>query len=125
MGKAVKIAQMLVRITGLIQIVLGLLFWVGLAKTLVLVHIASGLVLVISLWVIAALTGRAGARLWMVGLAVVLGIGVAWLGLTQGQLLPGPAHWVIQVIHLLAGLLAIGLAEGLAPRPTRSAKLAT
>jgi hypothetical protein len=35
------------------------------------------------------------------------------LGLTQTQLLPGSAHWLIQVLHLLVGLGAISLAETL------------
>ena len=125
MSLALKIAQMLVRITALIQIVLGVLIWAGLVKTLIPVHILSGLVLVISLWVIAALAGRAGANLWLVGLAVVCGILVSWLGLIQAQLLLGPAHWVIRVVHLLLGIGAIGLAEGLAPRTSKRSKPAT
>ncbi len=36
------------------------------------------------------------------------------LGLTQTQLLPGQSHWVIEVVHLLVGLGAIGLAEWMA-----------
>jgi len=32
-------------------------------------------------------------------------------GLIQERLLPGPLHWVIQVIHLLLGLSALRLGE--------------
>lgn len=120
MSRVLKIAQMLVRTTGVIQIVLGVLFWVGLVNALVPVHILIGLVLVMSLWVIAALAGRLGGRLWLVGLAVVWGFVVTWLGMAQGQLLLGPAHWVIQVVHLLLGIGAIGLAEGLVPGKSRA-----
>ncbi len=38
------------------------------------------------------------------------------LGLTQNQLLPGSWHWVIQLVHLLVGLGAMGQGEGLARR---------
>jgi hypothetical protein len=38
------------------------------------------------------------------------------LGLTRQRLLPGDGHWVIQVVHLLLGLGAIGRGEGLATR---------
>jgi hypothetical protein len=38
------------------------------------------------------------------------------LGVTQGRLLPGSWHWLIQVLHLLVGLAAIGLATDLATR---------
>ena len=41
------------------------------------------------------------------------------LGLTQSQLLPGDAHWVVQVLHLLVGLVAMGLAQDLAARTRR------
>jgi hypothetical protein len=49
-------------------------------------------------------------------LVIVWGVIVLVLGLTQTQLLPGDFHWVIQVLHLLVGLGAIGQAEGLATR---------
>ncbi|MCL4301796.1 MAG: hypothetical protein KJ077_39240 [Anaerolineae bacterium] len=36
------------------------------------------------------------------------------LGLTQAQLWPGAFHWVIQLIHLVVGLAAMGLGDRLA-----------
>ena len=45
----------------------------------------------------------------LVALAAVWGLIVPILGVMQTQLLPGGAHWVIEVIHLLVGLVAIGL----------------
>ncbi|HSK36134.1 MAG TPA: hypothetical protein VLA80_05315, partial [Actinomycetota bacterium] len=48
--------------------------------------------------------------------AVVLGLVVPIVGLTQRELLPGSAHWLIQVLHLLLGLGLLGLAENLATR---------
>ena len=39
-----------------------------------------------------------------------------FLGLTQALLLNGSAHWIVQVLHLLVGLGAIGLAEMLTRR---------
>jgi hypothetical protein len=106
-------AQMLVRITGLIQLVLGILFWTGSAIALVPVHIISGLVLVISLWVLAfmAISTKTNPRLGWLSLA--WGLVVAALGMAQGGLLPGSAHWVVDVIHLLLGIGAIGMAENL------------
>jgi len=41
------------------------------------------------------------------------------LGLAQDRLLPGSAHWLIQVLHLLVGLAAIGQGEALAARILR------
>ena len=106
----------MVRITGLVQIVLGLLFWSGSALALVPVHMLVGLVLVLSLWTLAglALAARAGVGLPIV--ALVGGLGVPLLGVMQDRLLPGDLHWMIRGLHLLVGLTAIVLAEALAAR---------
>ena len=45
--------------------------------------------------------------------------------MTQTQLLPGSWHWVIQVLHLLLGLGAMGQGEGLAARIKRARTLVT
>jgi hypothetical protein len=115
---AMKIAtvtfQWLVRVTGLIQIVLGVFIWTGNADRLIPIHITSGLVLVLSLLALGVLAAFARVNPALVALAIVWAVVVLILGLTQVQLLPGPAHWVIQVVHLLLGLGAIGQAENLA-----------
>jgi hypothetical protein len=46
----------------------------------------------------------------LVAVALIWGLIVPILGVTQTRLLPGPAHWLIQTLHLLVGLVAIGLA---------------
>jgi len=106
----------LVRIAGPILIVLGLLFWTGNALTLIGLHMLLGLILVLALWTLALLAWRAGVNRGLVLVAIVWGLVVPILGITQNQLLPGSAHWVIRVVHLLVGLAAIGLAEALARR---------
>ncbi len=116
MRTVTTIVQVLVRVCGLALVTLGLLFWTGNARGLIPLHMLLGLVLVLALWTLAGLAARAGAPIGLVALAVVWGLIVPALGLTQAQLLPGSAHWVIQVLHLLVGLGAIAQAEGLARR---------
>jgi hypothetical protein len=116
MNTAIKTARIAVRITGSLQIILGVLFWVGLLKALVPVHILSGVILVFGLWVLSILAARAGVKPVQVGLALGWGLVALLLGLTQKMLLVGPVHWIIQVLHLLVGMGAIGMAETLAPR---------
>ena len=111
---AATVAQMLVRIAGLIQIVLGVLFWTGNALTFISIHMLIGSALVLLLWSLAGIALWAGANRGLAALALIWGLVVVALGMTQNQLLPGPAHWVIQVLHLLVGLGAIGMAERLA-----------
>src|SRR5690242_19413360 len=119
MRTAMTVALMLVRFTGLILIILGVLFWTGNARALIPIHMLRGLVLVLSLWTLAILAGRAGVPWGLVALALAWGAIALILGMVQTQLLPGPQHWVIQELHLLVGLGAIGLAEGLAARVRR------
>jgi hypothetical protein len=114
MRTTVNVALWLTRITGVIQVILGLLFWTGNAIALVQVHILSGLVLVIALWVLAVLAIQSGASPRQGVGALVWGLLVVALGMTQQQILPGPAHWLVQVVHLLIGLGAVGQAQGLA-----------
>ena len=108
--------QMFVRVAGVLQILLGLAFWTGNALGLVDLHQLLGILLVLALWTQAALAHRAGVPAGMVAGAAVLGLLVVIVGLTQQNLLPGSAHWVIQVIHLLLGLGLLGVAENLATR---------
>ena len=56
--------------------------------------------------------------------AFILGLIVVIFGLTQTTLLPGAAHWVIQIIHLLLGLAAIGLGEAIGGRYRRLSAIA-
>ena len=116
MKTAVTSVQMLVRVTGVIQLVLGVAFWTGNALGLVPLHQLIGFVIVLSLWTMAALAARAGVQPGLVAAAAVWGLIVPVLGLTQEQLLPGSAHWLVEVLHLLVGLVALGLADTLATR---------
>jgi hypothetical protein len=116
MRRATTTAQMLVRAVAVVQLVLGGLFWTGNALDLVPLHQTLGFLLVFGLWTLAALAARAGVRPPLVALAAVWGLILPILGLTQTNLLVGSAHWLIEVLHLLVGLGAIGMAEGLAAR---------
>jgi hypothetical protein len=114
MSQAVLLIRIAMRASILILLVLGLLFWTGHALQLVPLHMAFGLVLVLGLWSLAAIAAMRDVPLPLVAGAVVLGLLVIALGVTQTRLLPGPAHWVVEVLHLLLGLGAMGLGERLA-----------
>jgi hypothetical protein len=116
MQTATTVAQMLVRFCGVILIILGVLFWTGHALNLVSLHMLLGLILVLSLWTLSLIGGRAGIGAGLVTFGIVWGVIVLVLGMTQMQLMVGPAHWVIRVLHLLVGLAALRLGEVLAER---------
>jgi hypothetical protein len=110
------IAQMVVRVTFLVQVVLGIAFWTGHLLNLVTLHILAGILLVLGLWTLAALGARAGAPIPLVVVAVLWGALLPVFGLTQDMILVGNLHWIIQVLHLLVGVAALGQAENLAAR---------
>lgn len=110
-----------IRITGLALVVLGLLLWVDAASGLRSIHILLGLVLVVALAAAAVLALRAGAKPILPAIAIAWALLTAALGMVQAQLMVGDAHVVIEVIHLLVGIVAIGLGEALAAAGRRGA----
>ena len=117
MRSTITAIQMAIRAAFVVQLALGLAFWTGNALGLVDLHQLIGILIVLGLWTQAALAAQAGVQPGMVAAAVVLGLTVIVVGLTQQDLLPGSAHVVIEVLHLLLGVGAVGLAENLATRP--------
>jgi hypothetical protein len=102
----------------------GGLFWTGNALTLLPVHMLAGIVLVLALWTLALLAAVSGIHRGFVALAMVWGLIVPILGMTQNQLLPGALHWMIQILHLLIGIVAMSLGNGLAHRIKQAQTLA-
>lgn len=113
MKSTATVARTLVRITGPLLIVLGLLFWTGNALSLIPVHVLLGITLVVSLWVLAFVAARSAVNPRLVAIAAVWGAIVPVLGATQDQILVGSAHWVIRVLHLAVGIVAMALADRL------------
>ncbi|HEX2863540.1 MAG TPA: hypothetical protein VHN99_03140 [Deinococcales bacterium] len=117
---AVTALQMTIRIVGLALIVLGVLVWPGTRDGLIPYHMILGIVLVVCLWLLAAQAARNGASSGAVWLAVIWGALTAALGMTQERIFEGGSHWVIQVLHLIVGIGAIGIAEQLGATARRA-----
>jgi len=114
------IAQQVLRLSFLAALVLGLVFWTVRADSLVGLHMLFGILLVASLWTLGAVTLASGGSLRLGGGAIGLGFLVLLLGLTQTSLLPGSGHFLIEVLHLLLGLAAVGFGEMLGARRRRA-----
>jgi len=119
---AALILQNAVRVLGLIMIALGMMFWSGRSLDLIPIHMRIGEVLVGLLWVLAGIGMRAGVRPGFALGAIFYGVFVVAFGMRMGTFLPGGAHEIIRVLHLLFGLGAIGLAESLSARIKRSGR---
>jgi hypothetical protein len=118
--KVITIAVWVLRIAVLAAIILGILFWTGNAENLIPVHMLIGIIAVLSLWVIGLAQGFIKGGSFGLALATfIVGLALAIVGLYQQQWLLGSSHWIIQVIHLLLGLSAIGLGEMINGRTRR------
>jgi len=121
--KVITIAVWVLRIAVLAAIILGILFWTGNAENLIPVHMLIGIIAVLSLWVIGLAQGFIKGGSFGLALATfIVGLALAIVGLYQQQWLLGSSHWIIQVIHLLLGLSAIGLGEMINGRTRRIVK---
>jgi hypothetical protein len=115
----VRIALMIVRVGVLIELALGILFWTGNADSLKIVHIVIGIAVVLSLWTLGIAQGLQGGSFGLALATFFVGFLLVLVGLFQKGWLVDSNHWIIQVIHLLLGLSAIGLAEMIGGRYRR------
>lgn len=116
MRTTVTVLLMLGRLLGVLQIIGGVAIWVGMPPWVTQAHMGLGSLFVLVLWIVGvvalfALPARALSLFTLLWGALVL-----WLGMAQMSILPGTAHWVIRVVHLLVGLIAIGLLEQVGKR---------
>ena len=120
MKTAALVLQNAIRLLGVIMIGLGIMFWTGHSLDLVGVHMRLGEILVTLLWILAGVGMRAGVRPGFALGAMVYGFFVVMFGMRMGGILPGGAHVIIQILHLLFGLGAIGLAESMGAKVKRA-----
>lgn len=117
----IRISSVVLSLSGLFALILGLLLWTHRASNLGPLHMLLGLLVVVTLWVIGIGQVFANSRSWlMAACAVIIGALVLVLGMIQTSLMAGELHWIIQVIHLLLGLSAIGIGHMAAARDRRA-----
>jgi hypothetical protein len=118
----IRIASAVLSLAGLLALILGLLFWVGIALNLMQMHMLLGLLAVGALWVIGIAQACSKPGGWIIAAcALVIGAVTLVVGMIQASLTFGEFHWVIQVVHLVLGLLTIGMGHMAAARYRKSA----
>ena len=110
-----RLLQIIVGLAGLCALVLGLFIWIA-NIDLTDIHMLFGLLVTLGLLVmsIIALTAR-GLRIWGT-VGIVYAIIVLIFGVSQVNMLVDNLHWLIQTLHLLAGIGAIVLTGFLGAR---------
>jgi len=112
----VLIARILLSLFGIALVVLGILFWTGHALSLLSLHMLLGSLFVVCMWVLAIVGFLVPGSRGFALVVLVWSLIVPALGVTQLSLLPGAGHWLIQALHLLVGIIAMGLGHSLARR---------
>jgi hypothetical protein len=107
---------MFVRLAGLVLLVLGIVIWTGHGDSLIRTHAALGVFFVLSLWIVAVLGLVARIGYVLPARLIIWGIVIGWFGISQQHLFPGTYHWIVRVLHLAVGMIAIGLAEVVSAR---------
>ena len=102
---ALEPARWAVRIAGLVALLLGILLWIGGGGGIYPLHMLVGIVLVVGLVVLAVLGLRAGTGPALPAVAIGWGILTVVFGLNQATILPGDGHVVVEVAHLLVGVV--------------------
>ncbi len=121
----VRIIIMVMRLCVLIALILGILVWIKGTNVaggrLLPLHMGLGILIALLLLLLGCFILTIKGR--NIGLAIgafVLAICMVALGLRQQFILTDPSfHWIIQVAHLLLGLLALGMGEMIAGRYKR------
>jgi len=118
----IRIASVVLSFAGLLALLLGILIWTASALNLIQMHMLLGLLAVGALWVIGIGQAFSKGGSWPIAAcALVVGAAMIVLGLNQSALMVGPFHWAIQIVHLVLGLLVIGLGHMGAARYRKSA----
>jgi hypothetical protein len=122
MNMVIQVASIILRICGTLALILGLLFWAGIGLNFIAVHMLLGLLVVLLLWIVGVGQAFSKNGSWPLAIgALALGAVVLVFGLRQSGLLVGPFHWVIRVIHLLLGVLAVGVGQASVGRYKKAA----
>jgi Gpi18-like mannosyltransferase len=105
-----RILFLLLQIAGTLQIVVGIAMWTGHWYSFLGAHMMNGILFVLILWAIAIMALVKRQRTGVALFALLWGVVVVAVGMTQQRILPGDLHWIIRVLHLAIGLAAMPLA---------------
>ncbi len=116
----VTVSKWVLRVSAILALILGIIIWANdsLASSLVNIHLPLGVLVTLSLIVLGIMYGTAKGGNWgFASLAIVWGIIVFAVG--AAQLGMNDPNVLYKILHLLIGLLAIGIGEMVAARYKR------
>jgi hypothetical protein len=104
----IMLLRWIARIGGLAAFVLGLMI----SRSPVLqLHMTIGGIVAGALAIIAAWALAQGVRVPVAVVALLWAAATVYVGMKQMQWMTDGGHWIVEVVHALIGIGAIGLAE--------------
>jgi len=116
----IKLLQWLIRIAGLGALVLGVTFWFGPGVAPLSLHMTLGGIVALMLAILAVWALIDRVRIPLAIAALVWAAATVYVGTLQDWWVGAGSHLVIEVVHPLLGIGAIGLAEMLAAALARA-----
>lgn len=115
-----RISSAVLSLAALFALISGILFWAGFALNLMSLHMLVGFLAVIALWTIGIAQLFSSRGSWTIAACtLIVGALTIFVGLYQSVLLPGQLHWIIQTVHVILGILTVGLGHMAAARYRR------
>jgi hypothetical protein len=116
----INLLRWIARIGGLLALVLGLMLS-RVAPSALQIHMTLGVLVAVALAILGGWAMAKAVSLPIARMSLIWAGATIYIGFAQGRLLPGDNHWIIEVLHALLGIGAIGFAEMLAAALTRKA----
>lgn len=110
----IKLLAWFTRITGLGALLLGVFLSQGRLTGTLRLHMTLGALVAVYLAMLSLAAGFARVRPPMALVGLLWAAATVYVGLKQNVMMQGSSHWVIEVVHVLLGVGAIGLVEMLA-----------
>ena len=120
MNTSITVLRWIVRLVFIVSLVLGVMLWTGNGAAYLRLHMWLGFIITFALLLLVIIGFVARIRPVLPLIALVWAVALPVLGIAQLHIVPGPNHWTIQVLHVIIGIGAIGLAEVLGKRSLRA-----
>ncbi|MDQ2710838.1 MAG: hypothetical protein M3Y24_01160 [Acidobacteriota bacterium] len=116
MNTSVTVLRWIIRLLFVVSLILGIMLWTGNGYTYLKLHMWLGFIISFALLLLAIIGFVARIRPVLPLVTLIWAVLLPVLGIAQLRIVPGPNHWTIQVLHVIIGIGAIGLAEVLGKR---------
>jgi len=116
-----RYAAAVMTFAGMLALASGLYFWLTGSVSLGSMHMLLGFLTVAGLWTIGiAQAITAGGSSALAAVAFIVGALTIYIGMNQAAMFLGEHRWLIQLSHLVLGILSIGIGHMAAARQRRA-----